>query len=118
MLTKVNIVDNSGATVGRIIKILRKKSSLSVGNLVLVAITGNIRNSKIRKGQIYKGVLVTDMNTSCFGYRFSSEKGLVLVKTKKTEVVPVATRSKGFMSSKLKTSAGSNRLVSITKKTI
>ena len=69
MLTKVKIIDNSGGIEARIIKILNKKSKLNVGSLVLVSILSNIPNSKVRKGQIYKALIVND-NCNNFTYSF------------------------------------------------
>jgi large subunit ribosomal protein L14 len=117
MLTKVKIIDNSGGIEARIIKILNKKSKLNIGSLVLVSILSNIPNSKVRKGQIYKALIVND-NSVNFSYNFLSEKKIILVKTKNNEILPVGSRIKGFISSKLKNIEGTQRILAITKRTI
>ena len=117
MLTKVKIIDNSGGIQARIIKILNKKSKLDVGSLVLVSVLSNIPNSKVRKGQIYKALIVND-NCNNFTYSFSTQKTIILVKTKNNEILPVGSRIKGFISSKLKNIEGTQRVLAITKRTI
>jgi large subunit ribosomal protein L14 len=117
MLTKVEIIDNSGGIEARIIKILNKKSDLDVGTLVLVSILSNIPNSKVKKGEVYKGMIVRD-NTSNFSYSLYCKKGIILVKTKNNEVLPIGSRIKGFISSKLKNIEGTERILAITKATI
>lgn len=117
MLTKVKIIDNSGATSGRIIKILNKKSKLDVGVIVLVSVQSNIPNSKIRKGQIFKAIIVKD-KTNLFYANFNSDRHVILIKTKKNEILPVGSRIKGFISSKLKNIEGTQRILAITKRTL
>jgi large subunit ribosomal protein L14 len=56
--SKVKVLDNSGATKARVIKILNKKKIGKVGSLVLLSIVRNLRGSKIRKGSVQKGVIV------------------------------------------------------------
>lgn len=117
MLTKVKIIDNSGAIYGRIIKILNKKSSLNVGTIVLISILSNIPNSKIRKGQMHKALIVKD-NTNQFFNNIKCERHVILVKTKKNEILPIGSRIKGFISAKIKNIEGTQRVLAITKRTL
>jgi large subunit ribosomal protein L14 len=57
-LTKLNVIDNSGATGAKVIRVLNKKKVGRIGSLVVVTITKNVRNSKIRKGTVHKGIIV------------------------------------------------------------
>lgn len=117
MLTKVKIIDNSGATSGRIIKILNKKTKLDVGVMVLISVLSNIANSKIRKGQIFKALIVKDKTNLIYG-SFNTERHVILIKTKNNEILPIGSRIKGFISSKLKNTEGTQRVLAITKRTI
>lgn len=117
MLTKVKIIDNSGAVTGRIIKILNKKSSLNVGTVVLISVLSNIPHSKIKKGQIHKALIVTD-NTNQFFNSFNCERHVILIKTKNNELLPIGSRIKGFISSKIKNIEGAERILAITKRTL
>jgi large subunit ribosomal protein L14 len=119
MLSKLKIIDNSGVTIGRIIKILNKKSSLSVGTLVLISVQKNIPHSKIRKGDTVKAIvvngayqnLVTVVNTA---------KSLILIKLapKGKEYIPLGTRIKGPVSSGLRNINGMHRITSLSKRTV
>lgn len=115
MLAKYKIKDNSGATYGRVIKILNKKSSVKVGGLVLISVLKNIPRSKIRKGDMQKGVIVT--GEDC---RLLIKKTLVLVKvpSKGNEFVPLGTRIKVPVNSSLKGYLGMHKLVQLSKRTI
>ena len=118
--SKVNILDNSGATKGRIIKILNKKKVGKVGGLVLVAISRNIRGSKIRKGSVQKGVIVrTNTNIKGFHCRVRwFENSVVLVKEKGNDYLPIGSRIKGVLSSELKNKIGCQKILSLAGKTI
>ena len=117
MLNKVNIIDNTGALSGRVIRILNKKSSLTVGSMVLVAIEANISNSKIKKGQVHKGIVVND---SCnkFSHSINSERQIILIKTKNNDILPIGSRVKGFISSNLRNVEGTERIFAICKNII
>jgi large subunit ribosomal protein L14 len=59
--TVVNIVDNSGATRGKCIQIYGPKSlrqKAEAGDLVLVTLKRVKSKSKIKKGQLFKGIVV------------------------------------------------------------
>ena len=117
MLTKLKIVDNSGALFGRLIKILNKKSSLKLGRLILVSIIKNIPNSKIRKGEIHKAIIVNNSNNN-FVNKINIKRSCILVKTKKNDLIPLGTRSKGIFCSSLKNVLNSEKILSLSKKII
>jgi large subunit ribosomal protein L14 len=115
----LKIIDNSGATLARVIKILSKKKSLKVGGLVVTSIQKNIPNSKIRKGQLFKAVVVTgdskNLALSC-----KTPKSIVLVKKapKGNDLLPIANRIKKPVSSHLRNIRGMNKILSLSKRNI
>jgi len=115
MLSKFKIIDNSGATSGRIIKILKKKKDLKVGHLVLISILKNIPHSKVRKGDIHKAVIVTGNTKS-----LRSKKSIILVKKpiKGVDFIPVGSRLKTPILSTLKTYTGMLKILHLSKKTL
>jgi large subunit ribosomal protein L14 len=119
MLTKLKIIDNSGGTFARIIKILNKKTSLDVGTLVLVSIQKNISHSKIRKGDTIKAVIVNGSYENLITI-VAAGKSLILVKLapKGKEYVPLGTRIKGPVSSFLRNVSGMSRIISLSKRTV
>lgn len=119
MLTKLKIIDNSGATFGRVIKILNKKTTLDVGNLVLISVQRNIPYSKIRKGDTIKAVVVNGPYKNLISV-LNAGKSLIVVKMapKGKEYVPLGTRIKGPVSSSLRNITGMNRIISLSKRTV
>jgi large subunit ribosomal protein L14 len=119
MLTKLKIIDNSGAIIGRIIKILNKKSSLAVGTLVLVSVQKNIPHAKIRKGDTVKAIVVNGSYNNLVSV-INTTKSLILVKLapKGKEYLPLGTRIKGPVSSALRNINGMQRITSLSKRTL
>jgi large subunit ribosomal protein L14 len=60
LLTNVTIADNSGATKGQLIKVLKPKKNkvAKLGSVFLISIKRNISHSKIRKGSMSKACLI------------------------------------------------------------
>lgn len=116
MLTKLKIVDNSGATSGRIIKLLNKKKQLSVGSLVIVSITKNIPHSKIRRGDMQKAIVISGN----YKKKIRMQKLLVLVKipNKGNEYSPIATRIKAPINAFLKRNIGMQKIANLSKRSI
>ncbi|AFP84014.1 50S ribosomal protein L14 [Candidatus Carsonella ruddii] len=58
--TLLKIIDNSGARVAKCIKILKgsKKIYAKIGDLIKVVVKNSNINSKIKKGQIFKAIIV------------------------------------------------------------
>lgn len=60
LLTKVKIVDNSGAIEGRCIKVYGKKDKAYIGDTILLSITNLAkgRQNTIKRGEKYKAMIV------------------------------------------------------------
>ena len=66
-LTKVQIVDNSGAIYGRCIRIYGNKNKGTVGDRVLLTITAIAKGNEkttIKRGEKYKGLIVRTAKSS------------------------------------------------------
>lgn len=96
--TLLKVVDNSGAKLVKCIKVLggSKKKFASIGDFLVVSVkelrNKNKLNSKVKKGDVYKAVVVRvqkkyfKKDGSCFNFL---ENSVCLVNTKKD---PIATR--------------------------
>jgi len=64
MRTNLVVADNSGAKTAKCIKILGGSNHMitGVGDIVVVSITSVIPGSKVKKGQVAKGVVVRTKN--------------------------------------------------------
>lgn len=111
MNRKVRILDNTGVLEGKVISVLNKRKDIKVGSLIVLRVTKNIPYSKIRKGAVERGVIVTSDT-------IEGIKGVVLVKLKKTEYIPIGTRIRGLLSSDLKKVMGCEKILALVKKTI
>ena len=100
--------------MGRVIKILNKKKDLKVGHLVLVSVLKNISNSKIRKGDVHKAVIVTGKTPY-----LDTVKSSILVKivSKGGDYIPVGSRLKGPVCSVLKKFNGMLKILHLSKRT-
>ena len=58
--TKVNVADNSGAKIGRVIRLLggSVRRSSNIGDIVLMSVRQAVPNSKVKKGDIVKAIIV------------------------------------------------------------
>ena len=58
--TKINVADNSGARVGRVIRLLggSVRRSSNIGDIVLLSVRQALPNSKVKKGDIVRGIIV------------------------------------------------------------
>ena len=58
--TNIKVIDNSGARLGKCLKILGKshKSRGKVGDIIVVSIKKVIPNKRVKKGDIFKSVIV------------------------------------------------------------
>lgn len=136
-LTQIEVIDNSGAKIGRCIKILRPKGKkyAEVGDLILLSVQktqilkGNTSPSReqIMSGDLYKAVVVRSKKpvspkNKAGGVSLlrSSDNGAILVKisAKTGEYTPVGTRIKGPVSSKLSAKAGMEKILSLAKAVI
>lgn len=64
MQTSLVIADNSGAKLGRCIKVLGGSDHMitGVGDIVVLSVINALPGSKIKKGQVVKGVIVRTKN--------------------------------------------------------
>ena len=122
--SKVIIGDNSGATKGEVIKILKPKNAKTgvLGSLLLVAVKRNIANSKIRKGSMSKAYYI---RTNIKGKSYSSnlkwdENRIILVKygAKGPDLLPIGSRIKGPVSSVLRLLEGTKKIISLSKRSV
>ena len=122
LLTNVTIGDNSGATKGSLIKVLKPKNSkvALIGSVFLVSIKRNISHSKIRKGHIAKAILIrSNVKTSLISHLQTwGDSHLILVNTKGGDYLPIGSRIKGPISSKLKNITGMQKIISICKRSL
>lgn len=121
LLTKVKIVDNTGGTIGRCIKILKphNRKFAILGDIILITIVKAVVGSKIKKGEVYKAVIVQTGTTSS-GYEKYQQNSVVLVKIneKTKELTPIGTIIKTVISYNLKYKQGCQKLVNLAKTTI
>lgn len=80
--TKVKVVDNSGAVLGRCIRILYPKSSKGrrfgyTGSIIIITVLQTITGSKIKKGDLFKALVVQTKK---------EEKMVKIVSNKKEEI--------------------------------
>ena len=87
--SRVKVIDNSGARLVKCLKILGKspKSRAQIGDLVVVSIVKAMPNKKVKKGEIYKAVVVRlRFKTYRYGglYIFSETSSVILLNNKMT----------------------------------
>ena len=148
LLTKVNIIDNSGGTIGRCIKILQPhgRDYAKVGDIILVSILdtarlslkGKTSNTKsnasienknsIKKGTMFKALVVrTKTNVVPNTAKFDSN-AVVLLKSsgapssqkqiKIYDLPPIGTRIKGPISLNLNKFSYTSKVTSLSTKLI
>ena len=134
-LTQIEVIDNSGAKIGRCIKILRPKGKkyAEVGDLILLSIqktqilkgTTSPSREQIMSGDLYKAVVVRSKKVkgqkSTQTVKFTSgDNSAILVKisAKTGEYTPVGTRIKGPVSSQLSDKTGMEKILSLAKAVI
>ena len=99
LLTKVKIVDNSGAIEGRCIRIYGKKDKGFIGDSILLSITSIAKGSSLKRGEKYKALIVRlkkDSSLSPFLTRWD-DNAVVLIKG---DLSPIGSRIKGPISDK------------------
>ena len=111
--TMLRVTDNSGAKSARCIKVLGgfKRKFADLGDIVVVSIQKIKNFSKIKKGEIYKAVIVRtkkkiNRNDGCSSFLF--ENAVSLIDKKKhgkhgKNLIPAAGRLIGPVSKKLTT---------------
>lgn len=125
LLSKVQIIDNSGGLIGRCIKILKPlKKHATIGDLVLVSlikttITKDSTPGKVKKGDVMKAVVVRTKYPANKNDISWDSNAVVLVKPapsrKGSDLTPIGTRIKGPISSSLKYRNGCQKIISLAK---
>lgn len=134
--TSVQIVDNSGATRGRCIKVLSPGKFASVGDIILISVTnsssaaGGKPGKKVkfsgraegpRKGDVFRAVVVRTRRVAESGVPIShrwDNNAVVLVKNNpadSADLLPIGTRIRGPVSGQLVLRAGCQRLLSLAR---
>jgi len=120
--TIVKVGDNSGALEGRCIRILSPASFHGrrcgdVGSIILLSVTKVLSNSKIKRGDLLKGLVVrtTRWNKGKIRQKFF-ENSVVIVKwSVKEGIMPIGSRIKSPVSESIKRdpSGSLNKVLSI-----
>jgi large subunit ribosomal protein L14 len=92
LLTKVKIVDNSGAILGRTIKV--KTKNAKIGDKILISVKRISSAGSILKGDVFTGIIVR----TNYKKRFE-DNAVILIKK---DGSPVGSRIKGPISNKIK----------------
>jgi large subunit ribosomal protein L14 len=123
LLSKVDIIDNTGGKLATCIKILNPKGRkiAKIGDIILVSINKTIANSKVNRGGVYKAIVVrTKIPIKNPSQKLSfTTNSVVLIKQalskKKYDFTPIGTRIAGPISSILKLRTGCTRVHFLAK---
>ena len=105
MQSKLFVADNSGARKIQCIKVLggTKRRSASIGDIIVVSIKDAIPRAKVKKGDVYKAVIVRTskdfQRTDGTSIRFDKNAAVLLDKQEE----PIATRIFGPVTRELRT---------------
>ena len=105
MQSKLFVADNSGARKIQCIKVLggSKRRSASIGDIIVVSIKDAIPRAKVKKGDVYKAVIVRTskdfQRTDGTSIRFDKNAAVLLDKQEE----PIATRIFGPVTRELRT---------------
>ena len=105
MQTKLDVADNSGAKLIQCIKVIggSKRRYARIGDIIIVSIKDAIPRAKVKKGEVFKAVIVRTAKT--FGrpdgssIRFDKNAAVLLDKQEE----PIATRIFGPVTRELRT---------------
>ena len=105
MQSKLYVADNSGARKIQCIKVLggSKRRSASIGDIIVVSIKDAIPRAKVKKGDVYKAVIVRTskdyQRSDGTSIRFDKNAAVLLDKQEE----PIATRIFGPVTRELRT---------------
>ena len=105
MQSKLFVADNSGARKIQCIKVLggSKRRSASIGDIIVVSIKDAIPRAKVKKGDVYKAVIVRTskdfQRSDGTSIRFDKNAAVLLDKQEE----PIATRIFGPVTRELRT---------------
>ena len=114
MQSKLFVADNSGARKIQCIKVLggSKRRSASIGDVIVVSIKDAIPRSKVKKGDVYKAVIVRTskdfLRSDGSSIRFDKNAAVLLDKQEE----PIATRIFGPVTRELRT-RGHTKIISL-----
>lgn len=102
--TRLNVADNSGAKTVYCIKVLggSRRRYASVGDIIVVAVKEAIPNAKVKKGDVYKAVVVRtkkELRRSDGSYIRFDENSAVLINASQE---PIGTRIFGPVARELR----------------
>lgn len=123
LLTKVQILDNTGAVEARCIKVLRPhaqkatSSKAHVGDIILVSLTKTLpAQSKVLKGQLHKALVVRTKSRDPNNVSWDHNAAILVQHTKgNPDLTPLGSRFKGPISAFLKYKQGCQKIVSLAK---
>ena len=118
----VKVVDNSGAKIGRIFKVLgsAKKRYAQVGELVMFSVQKAEPRKEIKKKAVLMGMVVRQKNPlrrKDGSYIRFDENAVIVVDRKKTEIIPRANRVFGPIPREI-AEAGHQAIVSLAPEVI
>ena len=105
MQSKLFVADNSGARTIQCIKVLggSKRRSASIGDIIVVSIKDALPRAKVKKGDVYKAVIVRTskdfLRSDGTSIRFDKNAAVLLDKQEE----PIATRIFGPVTRELRT---------------
>ena len=103
--TNLDVADNSGARKVQCIKVLggSKRKSASIGDIIVVSIKDAIPRAKVKKGDVYKAVIVRTSKDfqRLDGTAIRFDKNAAVLLDKQEE--PIATRIFGPVTRELRT---------------
>ncbi len=123
LLTKVSVIDNTGAKIATCIKLLNPKGrkTANIGDIILVSINKTLANSKVTRGGVYKAIVVrTKVGVKNPSQHLTfNTNSIVLIKqaqSKKTfDFAPIGTRIRGPISSVIQKRMGCIRVHYLAK---
>jgi large subunit ribosomal protein L14 len=111
----LHILDNSGVRFGKTLRIYNKSDCGKVGDTVLISVRKYIPNKKIKKGMMFKAVIIkTRKNIYRKSGQYLKAKINAAVLIKKEDNTPIAKRIKSLVFFELR-QKGFSRLVSMAE---
>ena len=123
LLSKVEIIDNSGGKIATCIKIMNPKGRkvAHAGDIILVSVIKTTPNSKVTRVGVYKAIVVrtkAPIKMEDLTLKFTTNS-VVLIKQaqskKKFDFTPIGTRILGPISSIIKMRTGCTRIHYLAK---
>jgi large subunit ribosomal protein L14 len=100
--TKVKIIDNTGAKIGRCIKVYNKHKGIGkIGDIIMVSVIETDKDAqkrgtsiKIKRGDIHKGVIVRTKKKSVVGtiQRSFDDNSIILIQRDTKTIAPIGNR--------------------------